>query len=245
MNARDRLPVMVPVLLLALAPAVALAETDAVPKPLSQEWAGDRPKIEERCEPSDDRYATAPLFRIAPPKPGDRVYLFARKEPCAVGARCPHRQRSYLVAGDIVLGSTEDRGYRCVYFGSRRGELITGFVPAQSLVPVAPETALDRGFLLGAWRRDAASRLVIRADVAAGIAVSGSGYWKGASSVNVGEFGAKAGAVTSPLLVLREEADGCMVVIERRGPFLLANDNERSGGHNVRFVGIYIRQTAR
>ncbi len=229
----------------ALAPPAALAETNAVPKPLSQEWAGDPPKIEESCEPADDRYAVAPLFRIMPARPGDRVHLLARKQPCAEGAPCPHRRRSYLVGGDVVFGGPEDRGFRCVYFGSRRAALVTGFVPARLLAPMEPEAALSRAFLIGTWRRDVASGFVIRADGAAGIAVSGSGYWKGMSSVNVGEFSAKAASVASPLLVLREEDDGCTVVIERRGPYLLVNDNARCGGHNVRFVGIYIRQAAR
>ncbi|MBL8661290.1 MAG: hypothetical protein JNM29_00630 [Candidatus Odyssella sp.] len=245
MNARDRLPAALLGLLTALAPLACRAETGTVPKPLSLEWAGDPPKIEDRCEAADLRYATAPLFRIAPARPGDRVYLLARKEACAAGARCPHRQRSYLVAGDAVFGGPADRGFRCVYYGSRRGELIAGFVPAQSLAPLAPQTALDRAFLLGNWRRDAASRIAIRAAGAAGIAASGEGHWKGVASVNVGEFHATADAVSSPVLVLREGSDGCAVALERRGPYLLANDNERCGGHNVRFVGIYIRQTAR
>ncbi len=107
------------------------------------------------------------------------------------------------------------------------------------------EVKFDRSFLLGAWRRDEASALTIRADGAAGVAVSGDGHWKGVSSVNVGAFHAKAASVTSPTLLLREEEDGCMVVLERRGPYLLINDNARCGGHNVRSVGIYIRKTAR
>ena len=89
------------------------------------------------------------------------------------------------------------------------------------------------------------SRIAIRAAGAAGIAASGEGHWKGVASVNVGEFHAKADAVSSPVFVLREGSDGCAVALERRGPYLLANDNERCGGHNVRFVGIYIRQTVR
>lgn len=48
----------------------ASAESGAVPKPFSQEWAADPPKIEDSCEPADDRYAAAPLFRIAAPCPG-------------------------------------------------------------------------------------------------------------------------------------------------------------------------------
>jgi len=37
----------------------------------------------------------------------------------------------------------------------------------------------------------------------------------------------------------------CAVTLERRGPYLLVNDNARCGGNNVRFVGIYIRRAAR
>jgi len=225
------------------AAGAASAESGAVPKPLSQEWADDPPKTEDTCETSDDRYAMAPLFRIASAKTTDRVYLLARKQACTVGG-CPHRRRSYLVPGDIVLAGPEDRGFRCVYFGSRRGELIAGFVSAGNLTPVETETKLDRAFLLGPWRRDEASRLRIGPKGAVGVEVSGGGHWKGAASVNTGEFRVEAETVTSPL-ILKEEQDGCTVVIERRGPFLLLNDNSRCGGHNVRFVGIYIRQATR
>lgn len=231
MDVRYRLSAVLLGLAAALAsPALAFAETGTAPKPLSQEWAGDPPKIEESCEPADDRYAAAPLFRIVPAKPGDRVPLLARKQLCAEGAPCPHRRRSFLAGGDVVFGGPEDRGFRCVYFGSRRGVLVAGFVAARQLALVEPETALTRAFMLGAWRRDVASSIAIRADGAAGIAVTGSGYWKGASGVNVGEFSAKAVAVAGPVLVLREEDEGCAVVLERRGPYLLVNDNARCGG---------------
>jgi hypothetical protein len=245
MDARDCLSAALLGLLAALAPAAALAETGAVPKPLSQEWAGEAPRIEAACETGDLRFAAAPLFRIAAGNASGRVHFFAKKEPCRGAARCPHVRAAYLVSGDVVFAGPEDRGFRCVAYGTRRGALIGGFVPATNLMAYEPETKLERAFLLGAWRRDESSGLEIRADGAAGIEVSGNGYWQGVSSVNIGEFSAKSDAVASPVLVLREEEDGCTVVLERRGPYLLVNDNARCGGRNVRFVGIYIRQIAR
>jgi hypothetical protein len=223
----------------------AAAQSGAPPKSLSQEWADDPPAVEERCETYNERYAMAPLFRVVAGQPGERVHFFSRKQPCAEGAPCPHRRQSYLVAGDVVFGGPEDRGFRCVYFGTRRGQMVAGFVGTKNLTPIAAETKLDRAFLLGAWRRDEASGIRIRPRGAAGIEVDGDGFWKSAASVNVGEFHAKADAIASPVLVLEEEKDGCTVVLERRGPYLLVNDNARCGGHNVRFVGIYIRQAAR
>lgn len=245
MNARDGLSAALLALLAALAPAAAPAETGVAPKPLSQEWSGEAPRVEDNCEAGDLRFAAAPLFRVTAGNAAGRVHLFAKKEPCRGAARCPQVRAAYLVSGDVVFAGPEDRGFRCVAYGTRRGALVGGFVPAANLIAFSPETKLERAFLLGAWRRDEASGLTIRADGAAGVAVSGNGYWKGVSSVNVGEFSAKAAAVAGPVLVLREEDDGCTVVLERRGPYLLVNDNARCGGHNVRFVGIYIRKSAR
>lgn len=224
-------------------PSAALSET--APKPLSREWAGEAPQIAATCEAGDLRFAAAPLFRIAAGNAAGRVHFLAKKERCIGAARCPHVRPAYLVSGDVVFAGPEDRGFRCVAYGTRRGALIAGFVPVENLLAAEAETTLDRAFLLGAWRRDEASALTIRADGPAGIAVSGSGHWKGVSSVNVGEFAAKAAAVAGATLMLREEEDGCTVILERRGPYLLVNDNARCGGHNVRFVGIYIRKTAR
>lgn len=240
-----RLLALVSALAASLAASAASAQNEGVPKPLSREWADDPPAVEDTCEAGNDRYAFAPLFRIATGKPGERVHFLTRKQPCAEAARCPHRRQSYVVAGDTVLAGPEDRGFRCVYFGTRRGPMAAGFVPVGNLAAAETEMKLDRAFLLGRWRRDEASGIRIRASGVAGIEVDGEGYWKSAASVNVGEFHAKAASIASPVLVLREEDDGCTVVLERRGPYLLVNDNARCGVHNVRFVGIYIRQAAR
>lgn len=230
-------------LAIAAAAGNAGAEGAPAPKPFSQEWANDPPPVEDTCEPANDRYAMAPLLRIAPAKGGDRVYLLAKKQPCAGAGRCPHR-RGYLVAGDVVLAGPEDRGFRCVYFGTRRGALATGFVPAEALAPATAETTITAAWLAGEWRRDEASRIRIAAAGGNKLRFAGDGHWQGMHSRNIGSFEAEAAVAPGPTLVVRDD-DACAVVFERRGPYLLVNDNAGCGGHNVRFAGIYFRRAAR
>lgn len=224
-----------------LAPA-AWAQGDA-PPPLSREWAGEPPRVEARCQPDDLRFAAAPMFRIVAGTGSGRVSFFARKAPCGAGANCAHRRAEYLVDDDVVFGGPEDRGFRCVAYGTRAGDLVGGFVAIEHLVPVSPERTLDADFLIGQWRRDSGSRIRIDGAGLAGLRADGVGMWKGPNTINEGGFRVEFRAGIDPVVVLRD--GGCAVTLERRGPYLLANDNAGCGGNNVRFVGIYIRRHAR
>lgn len=219
----------------SLIAVAAFAESEAPPA-LSREWSGEAPRVEATCEPDDLRFAGAPMFRVRAPAAG-RVHFLARKERCR--GNCPHLRADSLAPGDIAFAGPEDRGFRCVAAGTPQGRLTGGFLAAENLVPATPDTALSGAFLLGTWRRDSTSLIRFFTRGPEGIVAQGSGTWRGAGTINEGGFSAAFTAIP-PLLLLRD--GGCAVIFERRGPYLLVNDNARCGGNNVRFVGIYIRQ---
>jgi hypothetical protein len=225
---------------LALGQALAQGET---PPPLSRAWAGEAPRVGPTCGAGDVRFAAAPMFRIVPGNVSGRVHFYAQKVPCRGGGLCPHQGARYLVADDVVFAGPADRGFRCVAYGTRDGELIGGFITIEHLVAVEPERTLDVEFLIGNWRRDADSRIRIAGAGLAGLRADGAGVWKGMNTLNEGEFRAEFQPGIDPAVTIRD--GGCAVTLERRGPYLLANDNARCGGNNVRFVGIYIRRGAR
>lgn len=224
----------------AAAGAAALAQSDTPPA-LSKEWAGEAPRVAATCEAGDLRFAAAPMFRVVSGTATGRAHFYARKAPCR-GSVCAHRRPDFLVDEDVVFAGPVDRGFRCVA-GARGGELVGGFLPTEHLVAVAPDAALDPDFLVGQWRRDEASRIRIAGAGLAGLRASGSGVWRGRGTINEGEFLADFRVGADTTATIRD--GGCAVTLERRGPYLLANDNGRCGGNNVRFVGIYIKRGTR
>ena len=217
----------------------ALAQGDA-PAPLSKEWAGEVPRVAATCEPGDLRFAAAPMFRVVSGTATGRAHFYSRKAPCPAGL-CPNRRADFLVDDVVVLAGPVDRGFRCVA-GARGGELVGGFLPIEHLVSISPDTALDAEFLIGQWRRDEASRIRIAGAGLAGLRAAGTGVWRGRGTINEGEFLADFRVGADTTATFRD--GGCAVTLERRGPYLLANDNGRCGGNNVRFVGIYIKRGA-
>jgi len=194
------------------------------------------PAVEDTCLTYDARYSSAPLFRIAPKTAGEKVYLFSRKTPSA-------REKAYLVDGDAVFGGPEDRGFRCVYYGTRTGKLIAGFVPAESLAPYPETEDLTRDFLVGTWSYEGNPEIVITAADENTVSASGTAFWRGlGQNVHTGEFA--AGAAIQGNEITFREGDGdsaCQVELLRRGPYLVADDNSNCGGMNVRFSGILMK----
>jgi len=226
---------------LALAAAfagAAQAESEATPKPLSKAYA-EPPRIADSCESGDLRMAGAPMFRVAG---RGRLHMLEMSRQC-FSARCGRALAPYITRADVVFGGPEQRGVRCVEYGTRQGTLRAGFVPAANLAPAEAERVLKADFLVGVWR-DGANSIRVAANRANRLVITGAGVYKGTGPTpNEGGFNAEAPIGPTDPLVLRD--GGCIVVLERRGPFLLANDNERCGGNNVRFVGIYVRRTGR
>ena len=235
MSCRRRISIALLGMAATLATAAAFAESEA-PQPLSREWRGEAPRVGATCEPDDLRFAAAPMFRVRAATAG-RVHFLARKERCR--GNCPHLRADSLAPGDIVFAGPEDRGFRCVAAGTPQGRLTGGFLAAENLAPAMPDTVLSGAFLIGTWRRHSSSLIRFFTRGPEGIVAQGSGTWRGTGTVNEGGFSAGF-MLIPPVLLLRDGA--CAVIFERRGPYLLVNDNARCGGNNVRFVGIYIRQ---
>jgi len=225
---------------LALACA-ARAEGDAVPTPLSQEFAAPSRGVQD-CSAGDLAMAGAPLFLVKG-KTGERIQLLALTGGCRA-EHCTRKIPVHVRAGDIVFGAPPQLGLRCVAFGIGNGTMGAGLIADERLAAAEPDRALTEAFLIGTWRDgDNAIRIAARRP-AGGIAVEGKGSYRGTGPTpNEGGFSANATVGSAEILVLRDGA--CIVVLERRGPYLLASDNAGCGGHNVRFVGIYLRRAER
>ena len=143
--------------------------------------------------------------------------------------------------GDAVLASAPRNGFRCVYYGTARGSLITGFLPESALTP-APETpALDAAFLRGRWNGPGGAAHVVFAGAEAALRVTGEAVWRGFTSVNIGEIDAPV-RLDAEAFTAHEPIADCTLTGTRRGPYLVIRDNSQCGGMNVRFYGIFTRQ---
>ncbi len=195
------------------------------------------------CLTYDRYYETAPLFRI---KAGaSRVNFHSRPRPCPPGAPCRWRQKAYLLPGDIVLAGPEQSGFRCAYYGTAKGILIAGFLPAANLEPSA-EGRLSAEFLSGAWKMSLGPAMTpnsieIQPAGTHRVSASGDAYYQTEQTVNEGSFSCSGAAVADNAAQVIFRDGACEVTVRRRGPYLVAADNGNCGGLNVSFEGIYTK----
>ena len=173
------------------------------------------------------------------------MYFFSRKESCAKDAsQCTARMKAYLVDGDVVFGGPEDKHFRCVYYGTAKGTIVAGFIPADNLVPFDESEELTQDFLVGTWTNDGNPTIVITAAGEDKVSAEGEAAWPGldGQSRHTGEFSAVASPVGKEITFREgDDAYSCKVDLLRRGPYLVAKDNSYCGGMNVRFSGILIK----
>jgi hypothetical protein len=202
------------------------------------------------CELYDSAYEKAPLFEVKPAGSQRRVYLYSRPNNCADLKTCTARKRIYLVPGDVVFAGPEDHGFRCAYYGSARGILVAGFLPAAKLHPISGQDDLSADFLIGKWQSSLGPHLTPNSITIVNggpgkVNAAGEAYYQTAQTVNEGSFGS-AGVTVTPgakEVVFRQGSGdiACAVTVRRRGPYLVVDDNGNCGGLNVTFRGIYVR----
>jgi hypothetical protein len=210
----------------APAPAASTAETGApTADPAS-------------CVTYDGAYAAAPLMRVRGAA-DSQVRFHDRAEACPATGACDWRREGYVIGGDMVLASAPVNGFRCVYAPTDGGDLAAGFLPASELEPAPDAGALTAEFLTGRWRHLGDTEITFTRS-GESVIVRGQATYN--TSV---PGGVHTGELDGPVTVAGGEAryaqDGCEVTLRRRGPFLVASDNNACGGLNVSFGGIYTR----
>lgn len=206
-------------------------------------FGAEQPKVEAECLSYDSAYENAPLFLVKPEVGQQRVYMYKQTQRCPKDSPCASRQKSFVVAGDVVFAGPPNNGFRCVYYGSAKGKIIAGFVPVENLALLNEDTELSPEFVIGKWNYESDS-IQIKAGSGGSLSAEGAAYYQTSETVNEGSLSASASVVAGQQeLVFKEGSDetSCVVKLHRRGPYLVASDNSNCGGLNVRFDGIYTK----
>ena len=178
--------------------------------------------------------------------------------PTCPSAESTCRLKAFLVPGDEVLINTMEGSYVCATFKARSGIVTKGLLPRDALQVVPPEQLSDQKWD-GKWRRDSETEIVIesRKDQ---VKVSGTAIWGSSDpqrvkrgAVNTGELSG-SGKPGGQVLAIGYDPDRsgfpppedaasdiCAAKLELYGRYLLVEDNERCGGVNVTFTGLYVR----
>jgi hypothetical protein len=178
---------------------------------------------------------------------------------------CPNtskacQDRAYLVPGDevVIVGSRDE--FVCAGYASPKGQVRKGWLPRAALLPVQEPPAIQKRDWVGSWQSGPEQTIVLEPSPDQGkLKINGSATWGALDperakrgAFNIGELDAEApvrgeylsfGMGENGTLPF-DEADGagCRIQMRRLGPYLLAKDNDRCGGNNVTFTGIYRRQ---
>lgn len=184
--------------------------------------------------------ATVTLGRVTGPAAAP-LPVFDDDRGCPQAARC--RQRVPIPAGTTVLVSRREAGWACVWWARPARDEVVGWVRADRVV-AAP--TLGSAGLAGTWEAPAHAELTFRRDPAGALRVEGSARWQGlGDNVHEGELDGPV-AVREPRPgevrgIYRDGPDstGCAAEFLRLGALLVAHDNGRCGGMNVRFDDVY------
>jgi hypothetical protein len=199
--------------------------------------------MKETCVTYDAKFETAPMMQVL-----SKTYLQTQPNICPNKGICSFRQKSYLVPEDYVFASAEKNGFRCVYYGTAKGDIIAGFLPASSLKQVSEENKLTPEFIKGTWsdgenwvKFTLKSKDMMHIE---GMAIYESETPNGEAIANTGSISADA-KVGGDVVYFREgktDDGGCTLQVRRRGPYLILKDNLSCGGQNVRFWSIFSRK---
>jgi hypothetical protein len=161
------------------------------------------------------------------------------------GAGCPGpgaacRGSAFAEPGQVLLLGDSRPGYVCAFAAGRMPGNV-GWIPVARLQPATQpiDPTPPLASWLGSWRQgDDTIALAAEGDR---ISAEGEAYWPARNIMPANE-GAFAGAATPSGNRLRIVSHDCEVEMLLAGPFLVVTDNQMCGGHNVSFLGIYIRK---
>jgi hypothetical protein len=146
-----------------------------------------------------------------------------------------------LAAGDAVTVYHAEGDWTCSYIQQRDGAG-PGWVKSRDIreVPVDPAPPLDAW--LGTWANGRGRIRIAMSNPPAKLHLAGDAEWHGRGGVvHTGDFEGDAAPSGNHLHFVEDGADSCTVDLTLIGKYLVADDNDRCGGMNVRFWGVWKR----
>jgi hypothetical protein len=184
-------------------------------------------------------------YGIASVIASDRAYFYAAAPPCPDSNGC--RMPSYLIPGDLVITGPADRSGLCAVHAGPT-QTVFGVIHRDDLgTPQPADAHPPLTAWAGTWKKGD-DQITLRPDGSA-IVANGDAYWPSANppldqqpgGPNIGEMAGKADPIGNAVTFASSDPNDCRVTLTLVSPFMLAQDNNKCGGHNVTFTGVYIR----
>lgn len=169
------------------------------------------------------------------------------------------QQKAYLVTGDLVIVGKSLRDFVCATFISAKGFGQSGWLPKNALSTIAPQASIGREKWIGNWQAPEKTITIEPGATAGTLAISGEATYGARDpervkrgAVNVGEFEVTARIPGEAFAFTPSDgkatpydpkADDCGVRLRLQGDYLIAMDNQKCGGMNVTFSGIYRKES--
>ena len=131
--------------------------------------------------------------------------------------------------------------WSCGYLSQTKGAG-PGWVKSKDIRPVAFEDAPPLDAWLGTWANGEDRIRIQTSKAPSKVDLQGEAVWHGRKDVvHTGGFAGEASPAGNHLHFVESDADSCTLDLTLIGKYLVADDNDRCGGENVRFWGIWKR----
>jgi hypothetical protein len=167
------------------------------------------------------------------------------------------RQKAYVVDGDLLIVGKSLRDFVCATYISGKGFGHSGWLPKNAVATIAPQHSIAREKWIGRWRAPEQTITVRPGPTTDTLAISGEATYGARDpdrvkrgAVNIGEFEVTAhipgdafAFTPSDGKAVRYDpkSDDCGMRLRLQGEYLIAMDNQKCGGLNVTFSGVYRR----
>lgn len=163
---------------------------------------------------------------------------------------CPSAERScrtgyHLKPGQKVVTGRTTAKYVCAYFPHASGGGSAGWLDRSSLRPLRVDVVPAASSWVGRWSDggNPSVRITKRRGV---LSVTGEAFWPQPDPME-GWPAPHSGSIEGELARkgnrARYQVEKCQIIFTVLGDMLVAGDNERCGGANVRYNGVYVRQS--
>ena len=148
--------------------------------------------------------------------------------------------------GDLVVGAGRSGAFICATLVTQGLAETHGWLPSARLVAAPRQPPAS---WVGRWRTGSDQSVVVRRLRSGGLSITGAALWGGADPARAAEGGVNTGAIAVHATphgrkLAFAEGTGCAGRMWRLGPYLVVSDNDRCGGMNVSFTGVYRRTAA-